>query len=242
MIAKSRLKLLIWAGLVVLAALAVAGTILLLGRVTLHFNSGADPASALNLIPALPADIDERLHWMADHPNVEDARQMEPPTRDAISDAYLRAWAQLGIAYELGQPYGLQTYFTGQALAQVSRTLTETVAAGWQVNRTNLHHELELYFYSDDGSIVAFTDYDSRLVQHIRRGDSGLSQLVESADVWQMLMLLQDGNWRIIHLRRTGEAEKANLPLAAASNPASPFVRAVGSELRRGDEPLSRSG
>ncbi len=242
MIAKSRLKLLIWAGLVVLAALAVAGTILLLGRVTLHFNSGADPASALNLIPALPADIDERLHWMADHPNVEDARQMEPPTRDAISDAYLRAWAQLGIAYELGQPYGLQTYFTGQALAQVSRTLTETVAAGWQVNRTNLHHELELYFYSDDGSIVAFTDYDSRLVQHIRRGDSGLSQLVESADVWQMLMLLQDGNWRIIHLRRTGEAEKANLPLAAASNPASPFVRAVGSELRRGDEPFVIAG
>lgn len=238
MIAKSRLKLLIWAGLVVLAALVVAGTILLLGRVTLHFNSGADPASALNLIPALPADIDERLHWMADHPNTQlpKARQMEEPTRDAISDAYLRAWAQLGIAYELGRPYGLQTYFTGQALEQVSRTLTETVAAGWQISRTNLHHKLELYFYSDDGSIVAFTDYDSRLVQHIRRADSGLSQLVESGDVWQVLMLLQDGNWRIIHLRRTGEAENIGQPLAPAGNPASPFVRAMGQELRRGDE------
>jgi hypothetical protein len=243
MIAKSRLKLLIWAGLVVLAALAVAGTLLLLGRVVLHFNSGADPASALNLIPALPADIDERLYWMADHPNVQEARQMELPTRQmelptrqAISDAYLRAWAQLGIAYELDQPYGLKTYFSGQALEQVSRTLTETVAAGWQINRTNLRHELELYFYSDDGSIVAFTDHNSRLVQHIRRADSGLSQLIESADVWQVLMLLQDGNWRIIHLRRTGEAENASLPLAAARDPSTPFVRATGKELRRGDE------
>lgn len=235
MIAKSRLKLLLGIGLFALAGLAVAGTLLLLGRVVVHFNSGADPATALNLIPALPADIDERLRWLPDHPNTAEAREMEPPTRDAISDAYLRAWAQLGIAYELGRPYGLKTYFSGQALEQVSRALTETVAAGWQISRTNLGHELELYFYSDDGSIVAFTDYNNRLVQHIRRADSGFSQVVESGDVWQGLMLLQDGNWRIIQLRRTGEAETARLPLAAPGDPTGPFVRVEGDTLRRGD-------
>lgn len=180
----------------------------------LRMQSGADPATTLNLIPVVPADLEERLTWLPDQPQSAQQRQMEPNTRELITGAYLRAWAQWGISLELGQPYGLTTYYSGPALAGVTRNVTETVAAGWTIRQSNLHHELELHYYADDGSIVSFTDFNIQLVQQYLPLDDSAnisldSTVLQSDHRYDVVMLLEDGNWRIYQWRRLGNATPA---------------------------------
>jgi len=203
-----------WALLLGLIALFI-GAIVGLGQLVMRTQSGADPATALNLIPAVPADLEERLLWLPDQPQSAQQREMELNTRELITGAYLRAWAQWGISLELGQPYGLTTYYSGPALAGVTRNVTETVASGWRIRQSNLHHELALHYYSDDGSVVSFTDFNVQLVQqYLPRDktahtniDSNIGNTVLQSDHrYDVVMLLEDGNWRVYQWRRLGNA------------------------------------
>ncbi len=63
---KNRVKLIIWLGLIGLALLTTTFVITRLADVITYFNTGADPRSALNLLPVAPPDIDERLTWQAE--------------------------------------------------------------------------------------------------------------------------------------------------------------------------------
>lgn len=199
--------------------LTVIGALVGLGMLITRTQSGADPATALSLIPVVPPDLEERLVWLPDHPLSDQQREMEPNTRELLTGAYLRAWAQWGISLEIGQPYGLSSYFSGPALAGVTRNVTETVASGWTIRQSNLHHEITLHYYSDDGSIVSFTDTNLHLVQqflHTTTGetdrpdvDTGVAAegyVLESDHRYDVVMLLEDGNWQIYQWLRLGGA------------------------------------
>lgn len=189
--------------------LLAIGALVGLGLVITRTQTGADPATALNLLPVAPPDLEERLVWLPDRPLSDQQREMEPNTRELLTGAYLRAWAQWGISLEIGQPYGLTTYFSGPALTGVTRNVTETVAAGWTVRQSNLHHELELHYYADDGSIVAFTDTNLHLVQQFlptgARAVAQSSHVLESSHRYDVVMLLEDGTWRIYQWQRLGD-------------------------------------
>ena len=152
--------------------------------------------------------------WLPDRPQSVEQREMEPNTRDLITRSYLRAWAQWGISLEVGQPYGLGTYYAGPALAGVTRNVTETVASGWTIRQSNLHHEVELHYYADDGSIVGFADYNVQLVQQYlpldgTRQQATDSTVLQSTHRYDVVMVLEDGNWRIYQWRRLGNATPA---------------------------------
>lgn len=207
------------------------GALIGLGQLMMRTQSGADPATALNLLPVVPADLEERLLWLPDRPLSTQQRALEPNTRELIAGAYSRAWAQWGISLEIGQAYGLTTYFSGPALAGVTRNVTQTVASGWTMRQSNLHHELELHYYADDGAIVAFTDRNVQLVQQFRPGESAPANrsagyVLQSDHRYDVVMLLQDGNWRVYQWLRLGDADPAvNSPWQRTENTPTRTVR-----------------
>ena len=206
-------------------ALLGIGALIGLGVLITRLQSGANTATALNIIGDAPPDLEKRLVWQPDRPASDQQRQMESTTREQITRAYLRAWAQWNIALEVGQPSGLENYFAGPALAGVTNQVTTTVAAGWTLHQNNLHHELTLHFYADDGSIVALTEENLQLVQHFRRAQAnGTGEdafVTESSHRYDVVMLLQDGNWRIYQWRRLGNAEAT--ATASWIDPAAPL-------------------
>lgn len=218
--------------LIVIALLGI-GALSGLGTLITRLQSGADPATALNIISSAPPDLEKRLVWLADRPASDQQREMEPNTREQLTAAYLRAWTQWNIALEVGQPVGLNSYFAGPALAGVTNNVTTTVAAGWNLHQSNLHHELELHFYADDGTLVAFTDQNLQLVQHFRRATADAATentgedtvedtfVVESSHRYAVVMLRQDDNWRIYQWRREGNA--AATTTASWIDPAAPL-------------------
>lgn len=234
---KTRLKILLW--LLLLVIFAAAGLFLLnrTAELLASFQEGADPASALNIVPNRPPDLQVRLDWL---PNDADTgREMEPATRELIESAYLRAWLQWNISYLRGEPYGLETYFVGPALEAVTESIEHTHQQGWSLAQTDLEHQLQLHFYAADGSIVSFTAHDVLVAQIMRDGATAapVHTGVTRAD-YDVVMMLEDGTWRVRHWVRRQPAVVAEPPQSTPNG----FVTSNGRDLLLNGEPFYMRG
>ncbi len=237
---KKRLKLLVW---LLLVGIAAAGLWLVLNRLAnllVYFQRGADPASALNIVPNLPPDLHVAIEWQPDDPDT--GREIEPFTRTQLEAAYLRAWLQWNISYLRNEPYGLETYFVGPALASVTAAVTDAAQSGLRVAQVDTSHTLKLHFYSADGSIASFTDTRALVAQSIRDAAGNELFTAETAAAYDVVMFLEEGNWRVRHwVRRDAAALDENLS-ATAPQPSATFVSRSGMQLVLDGEPFEIAG
>jgi uncharacterized protein YndB with AHSA1/START domain len=222
-------KLLVW--LVLTALMAVIGSGVLSGTANLiaYFQRGADPAAALNIVPNVPPDQNVECTWRADPP--DPGRALDRLTRSQIVAGYLRGWLQLNFSYARGEPYGLKTYFVGPALQAAQETIRAARTDGFHGSQVDTRHELELHFYSADGSIVSFTDHDA-LVTYLLYDDAG--QVITTGDVratYDVVMFLEDGNWRVRNWARRSAEDLSSLGSVPSSPPKSGFVTREGRRL-----------
>lgn len=91
-------------------------------------------------------------------------------------------------------------------ITSVSDNVLELADGGWQVEQSNQGHRLQLHLYSADGSIVAFTDHNAQVTQTIRDEDGAIVFSADSTSVYDVVMFLEDGNWRVRHWLRTDSA------------------------------------
>ncbi|MCB0021126.1 MAG: hypothetical protein KDE09_25195, partial [Anaerolineales bacterium] len=220
---KNRLKLILWA---IIGLLLLAGSLLTVraaSQFLAFFQTGADPASALNIVPNKPPDLQVALTWLPD--DADTGREMEPYTRTLIESAYLRAWLQWNISYLRGEPYGLETYFVGPALAAVEESIANTHEQGWSLSQTDMAHELRLHFYHADGSVVSFTAENVQVVRFIRDHTGRLISYDETVATYDVVMMLEDGNWRVRHwLRVDGQRVETRPTLRGEPLPAATSV------------------
>jgi hypothetical protein len=165
-----------------------------------YFSEAAEPVSPLNLVPDIPPETLFDLEWLPD--DRDTGRVMEPFTRRQIESAYIRAWLQLNLSYARQEPYGLKTYFVGPALEAVTENVAQLAANGWEIKQSNRGHQLQLNFYSADGSIVAFTDHNVELTQTITDVDGFVVYEGMITGEYDVVMFLEDGNWRVRHWLR----------------------------------------
>src|SRR5690349_14699264 len=99
---KRRVKLIIWAMLLVLAMAGAGAAVSGAANLLAYFQRGADPASALNIVPNVPPDLYVKMAWRDG--SGDTGRQVEPFTRTQIESAYLRAWLQWNFSYIKGEP------------------------------------------------------------------------------------------------------------------------------------------
>ena len=163
---KRNVKLIIWMLLLALGAAAAWGVVGGVANLLASFQRGADPASALNIVPNVPPDLYVKLTWAPD--DADAGRAIEPFARGQIEATYLRAWLQWNLSYIKGEPYGLKTYFTGPALAAAGDAVRDTTTRGLKIQQIDTEHRLQLHFYSANGAIASFTDHDVLVAQVIR--------------------------------------------------------------------------
>jgi hypothetical protein len=197
------------------------------GSLLHYFQKGSDPSSALNIVPNKPVDYQVKVDWAPD--DSDTGRKMEPYTRELIEGAYVRAWLQWNLSQIKGEPFGLKTYFTGSALKAVSDSIQQAAAGGYKINQVTTLHRPKLHFYSADGSIISFTDEGARIAQIVTDQGGQVVYSDERDSVFKVVMLLEDGNWRVRYLVRAGEAEPEMLSNITET---AGFVKVEGETFR----------
>jgi hypothetical protein len=165
-------------GGVVAGALAVWAV----SQFVLAFNQGADPASifygAVLIIPK-----DEQVLWLPDA--ISTGTKPSHSQRDEVIAAYWQAWLAVSRAQLTGDTSDLSTYWAGNAFKQIS------VDPKHHIQQTDIGHKLNLTFFSDDGTVVAFDDHDFSLKQQVQ---TVTLNITVSASV---VMTLDNGYWRV---------------------------------------------
>ncbi|MFC3832074.1 MULTISPECIES: hypothetical protein [Deinococcus] len=202
--------------LLLVAALLVAllGLVLLgLGvRALLAARSGSASADAQTAVGAL-GDGGGILAW---RPDLGSPREMEASTREAITDAWLRGERELRYAVRSGTVAGLEDLFQSAALEDARATAASGNALlTWA-------HAPQLRFYAPDGTTVAFTD-TFRYVAVNPDAGTPPEVLRVATRTLDVVMMLDDGNWRTHHQRVMADRE---LPPALPGVPPA-GVRAV---------------
>ncbi|MFN8501388.1 hypothetical protein [Kouleothrix sp.] len=232
--AKQRAKLLIWIVLLACATSAAWGAVRGATELLAYFERGADPASALNIVPNVAPDLHNRLAWDAD--DADTARPIDAFTRSQIEVAYQRAWLQWNLSYIKGEPYGLKTYFTGPALAAAGDAVRASAAGQLRVEQIDTDHQLQLHFYSANGSIAAFTDHGALVAQVIRDASGTVVYAGETRADYDVVMIIEDGAWHVRHWLRRDAAP------APAAGPARSCAGCVALAQAAATPRLERNG
>lgn len=157
---------------------------------------------ALNLIEPRRA-AKGRLEWLPDRPT---PRPLERFRRDEITSDYLLAHEELSHAHLTGEATGLRSYFHEGALEDAL-----LMARGQRGVLVDWKHRLQLLFYAPDGATVAFSD-----TYWYAQGFPGRAARLAERQL-EVVMQLDDGNWRIHHWRVMAERPVLADTLAAAT-------------------------
>lgn len=177
-----------------------------------YLNTGADKSKMLNLALGAEPVYKPQLVWKD---SINPSRPIEKPTKKRVAQDYLNAWYVREVALATGETKGIADYYTSNAREKITRILTENKAAQTRIESTSLNHELHLEFYSADGQLISFTDQNVLEVQRVFSEDQLVLQTRDTSD-YRVIMLLEDGFWRIRQLvripKKSVKASVVNIP------------------------------
>ncbi|NJB71038.1 hypothetical protein GGR42_001500 [Saonia flava] len=187
----------IYRSLLILSFLGINGLILFGLSTTLSYlNSGADRSSMLHLEANLDESYLPKMNW-------DRAKNLGRPIGDQtlmeIEKDYLSAWHVRNMAYKSNDPFGIHDYYTDSARVKLFDIINLNKANDIELNTTTLAHNPKIEFYSTDGTLVVISDNNVTSYEEIYKADKLLVKQRDTTN-YQIMMLLEDGFWRIRHL------------------------------------------
>ncbi len=178
---------------VAINALVISG----IGAAWAFMNTGADKTSMLHLEVPMEDVYKPSLTWE----NLKNpGRPMEQQALGEITNDYMNAWHVRNIAYKKNDRYGVEDFYTDSARARLYENIDLNVKNNNWYKRTTLSHNSSLDFYTADGTMVVFKDYNVEEYQETYEGEK-LLYTEKDTTSYQVMMLLEDGFWRIRHLK-----------------------------------------
>ena len=167
-----------------------------LSQLFLYFNSGADRSKILKVSADVQAAHAPLISWDT---SFVKGRQISVPALADLEKDYKMAWHSRALALEVNDSVLLNDYFTKNARAKIAEVISYNDSLETSIRSSSLKHHLKLELYSEDGQLVILTD--SAAVEH-RRTYFKEEIVHETTDksTYEIMMLLEDGNWRIRHM------------------------------------------
>lgn len=190
---KTLYRVILMLSFIALNALIIFG----IGAAWAFMNTGADKTSMLHLEVPMEDVYKPSLKWI----NLKNpGRVMEQQALSEISNDYMNAWHVRNIAYKKNDRYGIEDFYTDSARVRLYENIDLNLEKNLWYKRTTLNHNSDLDFYSADGTMVVFKDYNVEEYQEIYKADKLLFTEKDTTS-YQVMMLLEDGFWRIRHLK-----------------------------------------
>lgn len=174
--------------------------LLLLGlsRILEYLNSGADRSTMLHLEKETVSTYLPKVNWIS---LKNPAREMEKSTLNKIERDYLFAWYIKNNAFQNNDSTGIDDFYTQNTRINLKNTIAYNRKNNISIESTTLKHNPKLEFYSEDGQQIVFTDKNVIEFQKVFRNKKLIATVQDTA-TYKVLMLLEDGFWRIRHFQK----------------------------------------
>lgn len=173
-------------------------TLLGLARILDYLNTGADRSSMLHLETESEDIYLPKINWTN---LVNPARVMEKNTLGKLERDYLFSWYVKNNALENNTSKGIDDYYTQNTRENLYRTIKYNKSHEISIENTTIKHFPDLEFYSEDGQLVVFKDRNVVEYQKIYQNKTLLTTIQDTA-TYKVMMLLEDGFWRVRHLEK----------------------------------------
>ena len=192
---KNILRTILIASYIMIIALIISGVSALFG----YLNTGADRSAMLH---TEIKKVEQYLPDMIWSPLTNEGRPMDEENLNAIENDYLDAWYVKHVAYKTNTRKGIKDYYTDNARTNLYNFIEDNTAKNVTVESTTLAHHPTLEFFSEDGQLVVITDRD---VVEYKRVFKDKQLVLETTEMstYKIIMLLEDGFWRIRHFVKT---------------------------------------
>lgn len=200
--------------LLILGFVLVNGFILFgIAQVLNYLNTGANRSSMFHQDVAKENYYTPKVRW---ENLANEGRPMEQPTLQKIERHYLDAWYARAQALRGGDIAIIEDVYTEQAKENLIAIVNHNAKQNFSIASTSLNHNITLDFYSADGNMVVFTDKAVRTYSATYSNEQFIFDSTEIAN-YKIIMLLEDGFWRIRHQEKISTSTSLDLEKTVAS-------------------------
>jgi len=161
-----------------------------------YLNTGADRSKMLHTEVKKVEVYAPQVSWESTN---NEGRPVSKEMLNTIENDYLNAWYVKQVAYKTNTRNGIEDYYTKHSREEVYQFIENQSSQNTNVESTTLQHHLSLEFLSEDGQLAVLTDKD---VVEFKRFliDGELSFETSEQSTYKVILLLEDGFWRIRHM------------------------------------------
>ena len=180
-----------------LSYIAITAFILFgIGSLYSYLNTGADRSTMLHTEIKKIDQYLPKLEWA---PLKNEGRPMDAQTLNALQNDYLDAWYVKHVAYKTNTLAGIEDYYTENARKNIIGLVAQNKSNNITIEGTTLEHHLTLDFFSEDGQLAVITDEKVIEFKRVFENDTLLLEITEQS-TYKIILLLEDGFWRIRHI------------------------------------------
>lgn len=191
---KKTIRFLLIASFILLNVLLLFG----LNSILNYLNTGANRSTMLHLEKETINTYLPKVTWEEVN-NV--GRTMETNTLKTIEKDYLFSWYIKNKSLQNNKKQGIEDYYTQNARINLYNSVDYNLKNKISIESTTLQHHPKLEFYSEDGQQVIFTDKNVIEYHRIFKAKKLITEVQDTA-TYKVLMLLEDGFWRVRHIQK----------------------------------------
>lgn len=171
-----------------------------------YLNTGADRSKMLHTEIRKIDQYLPKINWSALH---NEGRPMDLQTLNNIENDYLDALYIKCLALKKNTINGIDDYYTENARKNIYGIVEINEKEKVTIESTTLAHNLTLDFFSEDGQFVAITDKDAIEYKRVYKKNKLVLEVKEQS-TYKIILLLEDGFWRIRHLVKISSHDYEN--------------------------------
>ncbi len=206
---------------IVINALIIFG----ISEVLSYFKTGATRSAMLRLEVKNKDTYLPKVYWGSlENPG----RPIETQTLQEIQEDYLDSWYIRNVAYKTNDSIGVKDFYTDSTRINLYNYIRFNKKNNINIEATSISHNPEIEFYSADGQLVVFTDKKVKEFERILHKDRLVSEHISTSD-YRVMMLFEDGFWRIRHLVKNPSTSIDTIPQP------TPFLQIKGGRIYEND-------
>lgn len=204
---KNLYRIVLILGFIIINALILFG----ISQVIAYLNTGADTSKIYRADIKTETYYTPIFHWNSiENPG----RKLLPETQKKIARDYKNAWYVKNLAFKTFETQPLHDHYTKKAVATITEQIKWNAKNNIQFETTTLTHNVSLELLSADGKLAVLRDDDVRIFTRQIVNNSQVFKKEETAS-FRVILLLEDGFWKIRHIEKIPSNKKENsFPLA----------------------------